>query len=232
MKLLDALRGGLIVSVQAAPGSPLDDPAIIAAMALAAEMGGAVALRIQGSANVRAVKSRCSLPVVGLIKRSYPGFEPYITPTRRDVEDTIEAGAEIVAFDATARARPDGASLEAIVACIHRAARIAMADCASLDDGRRACAAGADILGTTLCGYTEATRAVTLPAIELAGAFGRLGCFAICEGGIGDPASGRAALIGGADAIVVGTAISDLRARVGEFARALQNAPIAGTLDL
>lgn len=41
-------HGGLIVSCQPVPGSPLDNPAIVAAMALAAEQAGAVALRIEG----------------------------------------------------------------------------------------------------------------------------------------------------------------------------------------
>ncbi len=46
-----AANGGLIVSCQPVPDSPLDEPEIVAAMALAAEQAGAVAIRIEGVAN-------------------------------------------------------------------------------------------------------------------------------------------------------------------------------------
>ena len=85
MSLLDALRGGLIVSVQAWRGSAIDDPQIIAAMSRCAQEGGAVAVRIEGEANLRAVRARVALPMIGLIKREYPGFEPYITPSLAEV---------------------------------------------------------------------------------------------------------------------------------------------------
>ncbi len=87
MSLFDAMRGGLIVSVQAWHGSALDDPHVIAAMARAAEANGAVALRIEGVEHLRAVRACVALPIVGLIKREYPGFEPYITPTLDEVRE-------------------------------------------------------------------------------------------------------------------------------------------------
>ena len=49
-----AANGGLIVSCQPVPDSPLDKPEIVAAMALAAEQAGAVAIRIEGVANLQA----------------------------------------------------------------------------------------------------------------------------------------------------------------------------------
>ena len=106
MTLFERLRGGLIVSVQAWRGSALGDPQVISAMARASEANGAVAVRIAGGDHLRAVRARVELPIVGLIKREYPGFEPYITPTIDEVREIAEAGAEIVAFDATARRRP------------------------------------------------------------------------------------------------------------------------------
>ncbi len=219
---LASLRGGLIVSVQAKPGSALDDPAAIAALALAAQEGGAVGLRIQSAPHIRAVKARCTLPIVGLVKREYRGFEPYITPTLREVAEILEAGAEIVAFDATARARPEGTTLERIVNAIHAASRAAMADCASIEDARAAHALGADLLATTLCGYTAATSGTSLPALDLVARIAELGGFTICEGGIGSPEAGEGALRAGADAIVVGNALTGLATRVGEFAAALK----------
>jgi len=221
VSLLETLRGALIVSVQAKPGSALDDAEVIAAMALAAQEGGAAGLRIQSAAHVRAVKARCSLPIVGLVKREYPGFAPYITPTLREVEEILEAGAEIVAFDATMRRRPEGTTLEGILAKIHRASRLAMADCATFEDARAAHALGAEILAGTLCGYTAETRGTPLPALALVARIAELGAFTICEGGVGSPEAGAQALHAGADAVVVGTALTGLSARVGEFAAAL-----------
>ena len=221
MSLLDELRGGLIVSVQAWPGSALDDPTVIAAMARAAQEGDAVAVRVQGVANLRAVRARVQVPIVGLIKREYPGFEPYITPTLEEVTAVIEAGADIVAFDATARPRPAATRLETLVAAVHDAGRLAMADCATLEEGRTAARLGADVVATTLCGYTAETAGTALPALEFVAALrqtGDAGAFVVCEGGVHSPDQLRAALDAGADAVVVGTAITNVDWLVREFA--------------
>ena len=221
MTLLDRLRGGLIVSVQARAGCALDDPQVLAAMAQAAQENGAAGVRIQGVRNLQAVRKRVSIPIVGIIKREYDGFEPYITPTVREVREVLECGAEIVAFDATGRAHPQGREIGELVAAIHGGGALAMADCALAGDGVCAQAAAADILATTLCGYTKETRGTELPALDLVRAFAQLGCFVICEGGIHAPAAGAAALDAGADAVVVGTAITNTEWLVREYAAAL-----------
>ncbi|HTX60161.1 MAG TPA: putative N-acetylmannosamine-6-phosphate 2-epimerase [Verrucomicrobiae bacterium] len=224
--LLERLRGGLIVSVQAWPGSAIDDPAVIAAMALAAQENGAVALRIQGAANLRAVRARVTVPTIGLIKREYAGFEPYITPTPDEVEAVAASGAEIVAFDATPRARPGGAGPSGLVAAVHACGRLAMADCATVEDGRAALAAGAEILATTLCGYTPQTRGTPLPALRLAGELARLHApLVVCEGGIVRPTQVGEALASGAGAVVVGSAITNVDWLVREFAGSLACKP-------
>ena len=220
MTLYDALRGGLIVSVQAWPGSAIDDPRVIGAMARAAQDGGAVAVRVEGDTNLRAVRQRVALPIVGLVKREYTGFEPYITPTMAEVADVIAAQAEIVAVDATARPRPDGSVLEDVVMVVHAARRAVMADCSSIEDAERALAAGVDAIATTLCGYTTQTKGRALPALDLVAAMARLGGFTVCEGGVHQPAEVRAALDAGADAVVVGTAITNTDWLVREFAGA------------
>ncbi|HZY98391.1 MAG TPA: N-acetylmannosamine-6-phosphate 2-epimerase [Candidatus Baltobacteraceae bacterium] len=223
MSLLDELRGGLIVSVQAWPGSALDDPHVIAAMARAAQEGDAVGVRIQGVANLRAVRSRVEVPVVGLIKREYPGFEPYITPTLEEVTAIAGAGADVIAFDATARPRPGGTRLESLIEAIHAAGRLAMADCATLEEGRTVAALGADVVATTLCGYTPDTAGAALPALALVAALRQAPgdarrAFVVCEGGVHSPDQVRAALDAGADAVVVGTAITNVDWLVREFA--------------
>ncbi|HEY6486901.1 MAG TPA: N-acetylmannosamine-6-phosphate 2-epimerase [Candidatus Cybelea sp.] len=220
MSLLDGLRGGLIVSVQAWRGSAIDDPQIIAAMARASQDGGSRAVRIEGEANLRAVRRRVALPMIGLIKREYPGFEPYITPSLAEVAAVIGSDAEIVAFDATARRRPDGSGLTDVVAAVHAAGRLAMADCSTCGEAIAACEAGADVVATTLCGYTRETADRSLPALDLVGEIAALGCFTVCEGGVRTPEEVRAALDAGANAVVVGSAITNVDWLVREFAGA------------
>jgi N-acylglucosamine-6-phosphate 2-epimerase len=220
VRLLEGLRGGLIVSVQAWRGSALDDPAIVSAMARAAEAGGAVAVRIAGAQHLRAVRARVRVPIVGLIKREYPGFEPYITPTLDDVREVAAAGAAIIAFDATSRPRPDGSEPRDLVAQIHEDGRLALADCASPADAASAVAAGAEIVATTLCGYTPETAGRALPALDLVRELAKLRHFTLCEGGVRSPADLRAALDAGADAVCVGSAITNVDYLVREFAGA------------
>jgi N-acylglucosamine-6-phosphate 2-epimerase len=221
VNVLDRLRGGLIVSVQARAGSALDDPQVLAAMARAAQDNGAAAVRIQGVRNLEAVRKRVEIPIVGIIKRQYEGYEPYITPTLHDVREVLGCGAEIVAFDATGRAHPEDAQVGELVAAVHNGGALAMADCALAEDGVCAQAAGADILATTLCGYTKETRGMPLPALDVVRAFAQLDCFVICEGGIHAPEGGAAALAAGADAVVVGTAITNTEWLVSQYKAAL-----------
>jgi N-acylglucosamine-6-phosphate 2-epimerase len=222
--LLETLRGGLIVSVQAWRGSAIDDPYVIAAMACAAQESGAVAVRIAGTEHLHAVRARVALPIVGLIKREYPGFGPYITPSAAEIREIVATGAEIVAFDATPRPRPGGDDVGSLIAAIHAEGRLALADCATAADGVAAVASGADLIATTLCGYTAETVGQTLPALELVCEFAKLQQFAVCEGGIRSPAEVRAALDAGADAVVVGSAITNVDWLVREFAGAAQGA--------
>lgn len=223
--VLEALRGGLIVSVQAEAGSPLNTPETIAVLARAAVENGAVGLRVEGSTRIAAARRATAVPLIGIVKRAYPGFEPYITPTEREIAEAIAAGASIVAFDATARPRPGGADVAGAIAAIHARGALAMADCASPPDVTAAVAAGAEIVATTLCGYTEQTRRTALPALELVRACAATGAFAVCEGGVAAPAELRAAFEAGAQAVVVGTAITNVDLLVRRFAAA---APRAG----
>lgn len=216
--LLRELHGGLIVSVQAWKGSALDEPQVIAAMARAAQHGGAVAVRVAGERHLRAVRSRVEIPVIGLVKREYDGFAPYITPTLDDVATVVDTGAQIVAFDATSRLRPHGTTVEAIVDAIHSAGCVAMADCAGAGDAARAHAAGAEIVATTLCGYTPETTGWSLPALDVVCELATFDAFVVCEGGVTSPEQLRAALDAGADAVVVGTAITNVDWLVRRFA--------------
>jgi N-acylglucosamine-6-phosphate 2-epimerase len=223
--VLASLRGGLIVSVQAEAESPLNMPDAIALLSRAAVANGAVGIRAEGLARLGAVRRAVSVPVVGIVKRAYAGFEPYITASEREIAEVAAAGAEIIAFDATARPRPDGRETATVVTAIHARDALAMADCATDADVQRAAAAGADIVATTLCGYTEQTRGAPLPALGLVRTCAASGVFAVCEGGIASPDDVRAAFAAGANAVVVGTAITNVDVLVRRFAAA---APRAG----
>jgi N-acylglucosamine-6-phosphate 2-epimerase len=212
------------VSVQAEATSALNEPSVIAVLARVAQAGGAVGVRIEGVERIRAVRAAVSIPIIGIIKRKYEGFDPYITTTAEEVEQVVEAGAQITAFDATQRERVGGASIATLVDLIHARGRIAMADCATAEDGRRACVAGADLVATTLAGYTLETLGRRLPAVDLVAELAKLHPFAICEGGVSDPREVRAALDAGAGAVVVGTAVSNVDALVRRFAAASDRA--------
>jgi len=225
MKTLDRLRGRLIVSVQAWSGSAIDDPLVLAAMADAAQRNGAAGVRMQGVANLRAARARLRVPMIGLIKMEYPGYAPYITPTVETAREVAACGVEIVAIDATVRPRPDGSTVEALVAAIHDAGCIAMADCAGVGDALAALAAGAEIVATTLYGYTDETAGAPLPALALTGELAELDGFVVAEGGVHRPSDLAAAFDAGADAVVVGTAITNTDWLVGEFAARAPKGP-------
>ncbi|HEV3157494.1 MAG TPA: putative N-acetylmannosamine-6-phosphate 2-epimerase [Candidatus Baltobacteraceae bacterium] len=215
--LLASLDGGLIVSCQAESESPLNAPEVIAVLARCAERNGSVAVRIEGEARVRAVRKAVTLPIVGIVKHPTRGDDrPYITTTLEDVAGITAAGARIVAYDATERPR-EGATTVTIVAAIHAAGAAVMADCATLTDGHRAVADGADLLATTLSGYTAATRGRALPDLDLLTSLAAIHPFVICEGGVGSPHEVRRAFESGARAVVVGTAITNVDVHVRRF---------------
>lgn len=213
MSLLETLdtqisqAGGLIVSCQPVPGSPLDKPDIVAAMALAAEQAGAVALRIEGIENLSAAHARVSVPIIGIIKRDLPDSPVRITPFLADVDALAGAGASIIAFDGTQRERP--VAVAELLARIHQHHLLAMADCSSVQDGLDCHRLGADIIGTTLSGYITA-QTPEEPDLALVKALSHEGCRVIAEGRYNAPALAAQAMQNGAWAVTVGSAITRL----------------------
>ncbi len=220
---LDALRGGLVVSCQPVDGGPMDRPDIVAAMAAAAVAGGARGLRIEGVANLAAVRASVSGPIIALVKRDLGDSPVRITPHVADVLALVAAGADIIAYDATDRSRPE--TTTAIISAIREAGALAMADCATLADGRRAMDEGAAILGTTLSGYTAETadRSGGIDT-DLIRAFRDLGTFVMAEGRVNTPELAGEAMRAGADAVTVGTALTRLEHVTGWFRSAVAQA--------
>jgi N-acylglucosamine-6-phosphate 2-epimerase len=208
---LEAMRGGLVVSVQAPPGSPLANPETMSAIARAAELGGAAGIRAEGPEEVRAIKRAVAVPVIGLLKRDVPGSPVRITPGLGDARVVADAGADVVAVDATLRTRSGGMTtgdfLGALVAELELPV---LADVDSLEAAVAARAAGADAVATTLSGYTGEGPTPDTPDLELVARLVReLDCPVLAEGRYATPGDVRAALDAGAFAVVVGTAITD-----------------------
>lgn len=220
---LAAIAHGLVVSCQAPPDSPLFDPAMIAAIAAAAVQRGAVGVRIDTPEHVRAVRDRVTVPIIGLWKCTHPGSSVYITPQFADAAAIAAAGADIIAIDATERSRPGGETVPDLIARIHtELGKPVMADIDTLEAAIAAVAAGADCVGTTLLGYTEATHDQTPPGWDLLRSCGdRLSVPVICEGGITSPIEARRALDLGAFAVVVGTAITGVDLLVQRYCAAI-----------
>jgi N-acylglucosamine-6-phosphate 2-epimerase len=222
---LDALlRGRLVVSCQPVDGGPMDDNGVVARMAQAAVAGGAAALRIEGAARLARVRAVVAVPLIGIVKRELPNSPVRITPWLDDVHALVAAGADVVAVDATARARP--ASVQALFEAITAHGAIAMADAAGDADALAAWAMGFPIVGSTLSGYTGAPGDAVpdTPDLALVHRLSAAGCRVMAEGRYDTPARAAAALQAGAWAVTVGSAITRLEVVTAWFQDALVKA--------
>ena len=222
--VLEKWRGGLIVSCQAPAGSPLARPEIIAAFAETAEANGAVGVRIDAPENIRAVKERIDIPVLGIYKIVTDQSEVYITPTISAARSIADAEADVLALDATARPRPDNAQIDRIVEQIRREFdRPLAADIATFDEGINAAEKiGFDVVITTLSGYTDETKNIIEPDFALVERLARrVSVPVICEGRLSTAEEVKRAFDCGAFAVVVGGAITGVDGLVRKFAAAL-----------
>lgn len=220
------LQGGLIVSVQAPEGSPMRHNDVIAAMAEASLNNGAIGVRLESPEHIGAVRRRCpEALIIGLWKRTFADSAVYITPGWEEIRAVWAAGADVVALDATDRPRPKGQDLAALIRRAREELHAPlMADVDSVANGLRAAELGCQWVGTTLYGYTEATASQSPPAWGLLPQLRQqlpLETLLICEGGISSPQQARQALEGGADAVVVGTAITGVDLQVAAYRRQL-----------
>ncbi len=212
MEVLNKLKNKIVVSVQAMPDEPLYDEVCINAMMKSVVTGGAGGLRVAGARDVRNAKKLFDIPVIGLTK---PDKLPdnwkeivYITPTMAQVEGLIEAGADIIAIDGTLR--PHSCPIEDMIEKIHSASRLVMVDIATLDEGLYCEKLGADILSTTLSGYTQESISESdepdFALLEKLVQNTKLPV--ILEGKIWEPAQVKKAFELGAHCVVIGSAIT------------------------
>jgi putative N-acetylmannosamine-6-phosphate epimerase len=209
--LMGRLRGSpLIASVQASPKSAVDNPDTLLRLARASVQEGVSMIRLDGVKNIKAIKGEGGVPIIGLLKRSYPGSDVYITPASQDVDALLDLGCEVIALDATARERPFNATVAGLIQRVHRRNVLVMADCDTLENAIAAAEAGADLVGTTLAGYTPERAPTEGPDFELL----RQICKAvtvpvIAEGRYTQRWQVETALRIGASAVVVGGALND-----------------------
>lgn len=210
-KVLNDIKGGLIVSCQALRDEPLFSSEIMARMALAAYKGGAVGIRANTVCDIKEIKKTVPLPLIGIIKRVYSDSEIYITPTLKEIEELADSGCDICAIDATKRTRPNGAKLDDI---INKAKKefphmLYMADIATAAEGVNAQELGFDIVSTTVSGYTDYTASIALPNIDLIEELSKkLEVPLIAEGGIWEVGHLKRVVECGAYAAVIGSAIT------------------------
>lgn len=198
---------------------------IMGRMALAARQGGAVGIRANTPDDIRAIKAVApELPLIGLWKVVVAGFEDvYITSRLRDAAAVAEAGADIIALDATLRPHPEGTAADLIRAVKAATGKAVMADIATEADALAAIEAGADVLSTTLSGYTPDSPQLDGPDLDLVArlAARNLPIPVIAEGRIHTPEQARAALDAGAFAVIVGGAITRPQQITRRFAEVL-----------
>jgi N-acylglucosamine-6-phosphate 2-epimerase len=200
----------------------MDRDDIVAALAQAVVAGGAGGVRIEAAARVAAVRKVLNAPIIGIVKRDLPDSPVRITPFVDDVIALANAGADVIAVDATSRTRP--ASIATLLHAIRAHGALAMADCSKIDEALAAHAMGFDIVGTTLSGYVggaipdepdfnfvRALRVAKVPRVMAEGRFNR-------------PDQAAAATAAGAWAVTVGTAITRTEVVTSWFAEAISSA--------
>lgn len=206
--VIEAFSRGLVVSCQARVDNPLHGPEFMGPVAHAAELGGAVGIRAEGAADIAAVRVHTGLPIIG-IRKDFNNGPLYITPTLEAAVEIRDAGADIIALDATNRSRPHGVTAAQLIEDVRRdCERPVMADIDDEATGIAAADAGAELIATTLSGYTggEVPAEADYALIER---LANRGLTVVAEGRLRTADDARRAFDAGAHAVVIGTAITN-----------------------
>lgn len=210
-ELLASMKGGLIVSCQAHGNNPLKGSPYMAAVARAAQAGGAVGIRANGGSDVAAIRAAVSLPILGINKLGHEGMGLVITPTFASAKEVVDAGAELVAISFKREHRPDEAAFRTLIRAVQQElGALVMADCETYEEGLWAAELGADLVGTTYA-LPQGPNALYEPDLALLEQLVRAlpGLPIIGEGRFWQPETVAQGLALGAHAIVVGTAITN-----------------------
>ena len=210
---LASVQGRLIVSCQALPDEPLHSSFIMSRMALAAQQGGAAGIRANSPEDITAIREVVELPIIGIVKRDYSDSEVFITATMREVDELMTVAPEVIAVDARDALRPNNQTLDDFYVEVRKKyPNVAlMADCATLDEMKHADVLGFDFIGTTLVGYTPASKGMKIESDDFALIRNALSVIKqpiIAEGNINTPAKVKRVLELGVHSVVVGSAIT------------------------
>ena len=220
MNALENVKNGLIVSCQALENEPLHGPIIMAGMARAAALGGAVGIRTNGVQEVEVIKKITGLPVIGIEKVTDQKGRMCITPTFGHAEALVKAGADIIAVDVR-QERPFGEPLAQLLPGIRQELGVlVLADCSSFEDAKSAVEIGVDVVAPTF-GFQENSIGIE-PDFELLVKMIDLGIPVIAEGGFWYPEQVVKAFELGAWAVVVGSAITRPLEITKRFVKALK----------
>jgi len=226
--IVKKLEKKIIISCQASEGEPFHDLNCLMAMTKAVLNGGASGLRMAGARDIKEAKKFCNVPIIGITK---PEPLPdnwkeivYITPTFDDAKQVQEAGADIIAVDGTSRKRPKENLAELIYKIKIELNTPVMVDTATLEEGLMCKLMGADIISTTLSGYTQESlyRNNGEPDFELLENLVKLAdCPVILEGRVWTPEHVKEAFDLGAYAVVIGSAVTRPHLITERFIKAL-----------
>ncbi len=212
-ELLESMKGGLIVSCQVQHDDPVYSEDFVLKMAKAAQWAGAVGIRANSPEQIKLIKDNVDLPMIGLWKIWHDDTDVFITPTLEAAKKVWEAGADVIALDCTAQITHEGKPAYELLPLVKKEIpeAVIFADVSNYEEAKRAVEMGADIVGPTLYGYTEETKHIEQPDLR---EFARMcrdfkdKAFMIMEGHVYTPEDAIKCLYLGADAVVVGSAIT------------------------
>lgn len=217
----------LIVSCQALPNEPLHSSFIMGRMAKAAKEGGACGIRANTREDIEEIRKNVDLPIIGIVKKIYENSPVYITPTMKEVDDLVAAGADIIAMDATDAVRPGDIPLDLFITQVRNRypKQLLMADCSTIDEALHADSLGFDFLGTTLVGYTKQSEGDQIEENDfeiIKRILEKVKHPVIAEGNINTPLKARRVLEIGCYSVVVGSIITRPQVITRTFAEEIE----------
>lgn len=235
-EVLKKIKNGLIVSCQAVEGNPLERECSrnMLLMAECAVLGNCNGFRANSPENIKPIKEKYpNYPMIGIWKKAMGTNPVYITPTMKEVDALAELGCEIIAIDATNQINAEGHYAWELISKIHvKYPDVAvMADIATIEDARIAAREGADIISTTMNGYTVQSEHKHVrggsegdPDYEFLRKLKaeNLGKFIIYEGRIWTPEEAVKCFEEGADCVCVGKAITNPYKITERFSNAIE----------